>query len=192
MEFSSDKEEIEHLKELLKNTSSSLRESNSYNLNELSNQTIHSASITQHTEFITLAVLIYSLSKLITRKSKFPEKKWDNFVKRFCNELNNASSELQENNMEEFSRHIDHAKELLTTLSPNQRQDVEEVMKKSSINKAGKIFEHGISLNRTAHLLGITPWELASYIGQGKSMENQYIKTIPIKQRIKFAQDFFS
>ena len=94
--------------------------------------------------------------------------------------------------MEEFSRHIYHAKELLTTLSPNQRQDVEEVMKKSSINKAGKIFEHGISLNRTAHLLGITPWELASYIGQGKSMENQYIKTIPIKQRIKFAQDFFS
>ncbi len=188
----SDSKEVEHLAQVLSRTKQALQESDSYVLNQLSDQTIHSASITQQTDFITVAVIIYSLNKLVSRKNRIPPKRWDNFVKRFADELDKTLFELRRENADEFSRHLDHAKELLVTLSPQQRQDVEEVLKKSRINKAGKIFEHGISLNRTAHLLGITPWELTTYIGQGMSMENPYIKTIPVKERIKMAEDFFA
>lgn len=187
-----DKREVQHIIQVLESTKEALENSDSYALQELSNQTVHSASTTQHTDFITIAVMIYSLNKLVYKKRFFQEKKWNSFIKRFSDEMTKSIKELKEGNSEEFSRHLDHAKELLVVLYPNQRQDVEEVLKKASINKAGKIFEHGISLNRTAHLLGITPWELSSYIGQGVSFENPYIKTLDVKKRIKMAQEFFA
>lgn len=184
--------EAAHLIEVLVQTKKALENGDSFTLHQLSDQTIHSSSITQHTDFITLAVLLYSLNKIVMRKEKINQKIWSGFVKKFSEEINKSINELKNKNEDEFSRHLDHAKELLVTLSPNQRQDVEEVLKKASINKAGKIYEHGISLNRTAHLLGVTPWELSAYIGQGMSTENPYTKTIDVKKRIKMAQDFFS
>lgn len=186
-----DKKETDHLIDVLTRTKQALAQENTFELNQLSDQTIHSASITQHTEFITIAVIIYSLNKLVGRRSHIPQALWNSFIRKFNDELSKSIEELKRNNPEEFGRHLDHAKELLVTLSPKQRQDVEEVLKKASINKAGKIFEHGISLTRTAHLLGITPWELTAYVGQGNSMENPYTKTIDIKKRIKIAEDFF-
>jgi predicted transcriptional regulator len=69
---------------------------------------------------------------------------------------------------------------------------IQEVLRKASINKASKIYEHGISLGQTAQLLGITQWELSEYSGQTNVSDNDYNKTLDIKKRAKMALEFFS
>ena len=75
-------EEVEHVISILKEIKQSLKEEDSVKLKELSNQTIHAASIQQHTDSITLAILIYTLSKLLERKESLKVKNWDSFIKK--------------------------------------------------------------------------------------------------------------
>ena len=65
-------------------------------------------------------------------------------------------------------------------------------MIKSRINKASKIYEHGLSMEQTAELLGLNLWDLSSYIGQSPVSEVRLNESIPVEKRIKFAQDIFS
>ena len=41
------------------------------------------------------------------------------------------------------------------------KEYIQEVFRKAYINKASRIYEHGISRAETAGLLGVTQWELA-------------------------------
>jgi len=187
-----DKKELEHVIYVLKETKRALQESNAFELQRLSDLTIHSASIHQHTDFILMAVIIYSLNKIVIKKNRTGVKEWNNFVNRVNDELDKSISELKNENIGEFARHLEHTKALLIDLSPNAKQDIEEVIRKASVNKASRIFEHGISLSKTARLLGITQWELAEYIGQGRAFDNPLNQTIGVKERASNALSFFS
>jgi len=59
--------EKEHVIKVLENTKIALKKEDVIQLKELSNQTIHSASIDQTSESILLAVIVYSLGKIIER-----------------------------------------------------------------------------------------------------------------------------
>ena len=76
-------------------------------------------------------------------------------------------------------------------LSGRLKDYIQDVFRKASINRASKIYEHGISMEKTASLLGITLFELASYAGQKEEAELPQTKTIDVKARIKLAEDFF-
>ena len=71
------------------------------------------------------------------------------------------------------------------------KQYIQDVFKKAAINKGSKIYEHGLSLEHTAKLLGTSQWELSEYIGQ-KHFDVQQVQTIDIKERAKMALEFFS
>lgn len=187
-----DKKEVEHVIKVLKDAQTALRNNNSMMLQQLSDQTIHSASITQHTDFITIAVLIYSLNKLILNRIRMPIRNWDLFVRKVNDELSKAITELRNEDSEEFARHLEHCKELLKGLSPNLRPDVEDVIQKASLNKASKIYEHGISLAQTSRLLDVSQWDLLNYVGQRTQAENPLNKTLDVKKRAKMAMEFIS
>ena len=69
---------------------------------------------------------------------------------------------------------------------------IQDVFRKASINKASKLYEHGISMEKTAKLLGITMFELANYAGQKEEIsEAPIVRGIDIKSRIKLAMDIF-
>lgn len=186
-----DKKEVEHIIDVLEKTKRALKEEDTLVLSQLSDQTIHAASIEQHTDSITMAVLLYSLTKLIARKSRMKLKNWSSFVNKFNAELDRCITELKKRDMDEFVRHLDHARGLMETFSPALKTNVEEVFKKASLNKASRIYEHGISLHHTARLLNVSQWELAEYIGQQAITENPYNMTIDIKKRAKTVMDFF-
>ena len=65
-------------------------------------------------------------------------------------------------------------------------------MHKASVNKASKIYEHGISMGRTAKMLGITQWELSEYTGQKNVPDNPYNETFDVRKRAEMAMEFFS
>ena len=56
------------------------------------------------------------------------------------------------------------------------------------IKKGSKMHQHGISMARTAELLGITQWELQDYIGKQQEWK---IKEMPVLKRLKIAREMF-
>src|SRR3989344_9523517 len=95
-------EGVGHVKEILEETKISLKQNDSIKLKELSNQTIHAASIYQDTDSISIAIITYSLSKILERKDTMRIKNWNNFTKKIDNFLSLAIKALKENNMQSF------------------------------------------------------------------------------------------
>lgn len=185
-------EEAAHQISVLEHTKKSLLSKNIFQLRELSNQTINTASSHQDSASITIAVIIYTLSKLVEREDYKKLKGWDNFVKRFNATLNLAIKSLKDDKLEFYEKYIDKARKIIESQSIALRPYIQDVLKKASINKASKIYEHGVSLEQTAKLLGITQWELSDYIGSKDLSEIKQTQTLDIRKRARLALEFFS
>ncbi len=65
-----------------------------------------------------------------------------------------------------------------------------EVIESSQVKKGTKIYDHGISLERAASILGISQWELSSYIGN--TIIDKYLEEgVPLVRRMKHARELF-
>lgn len=186
------KEEIEHQITILETTKKALLNKTLFQLKELSNQTINTASAQQDSASITIAVIIYTLSKLVEREDYRKISDWDKFVKKFNAVLDLAIKALKEEKEEAYRKYIDKARQLIGSQSIALKPYIQDVFKKASINKASRIYEHGVSLEQTAKLLGITQWELSDYIGSRDLANQKQSRTVDIKQRAKMALEFFS
>lgn len=186
-----EKEECDHFQAVLRKTKDALTHKDSTALRELSNQTIHSACNFQDSGSISIAVLVYALSKLVEREDYRKLKNWDSVVKKLNGIFGLADDALMQKKFDAYESYIQKSRQLLESLSVNLKPYIQDVLKKASINKGSKIYEHGISLEQTAKLLGITQWELSDYIGQ-RSYDVKQVQTVDVKTRAKMALEFFS
>jgi len=97
---------------------------------------------------------------------------------------------LRKKDYENFLKYLKETREKITKITPNLEPYIKDVFKKASINKASKIYEHGISLEQTAKLLGVTQWELVDYIGQKQIADEPYNLSANIKRRAELALKF--
>lgn len=183
-------EEAAHIVKVLSSAKDALKDNDFLKMSELSSQTTHSASCMQDAGSITIAVLIYALSKLIERKDYKKMKNWSKFSRKFNGYLNLAIISVKNNNNNKYEDYLQKARESLKILSLNFKPYIEEVLRKAAINKASRIYEHGISRGRTAQLLGVTEWEVAEYTGQKPVQEKPH--KINTKKRAEMALEFFS
>jgi len=183
--------EPKHVLKVLQDTEEAVKKQDTIKLKELSNKTIHSASIYQDPDSILVAVIIYSLSKILERTNyrKYPA--WNSFFKNFIKHLDNAIQALKQGKEEKSRRQLRKIRQEISNLSGSFQKHVRDVFKKARINKASRIYEHGISMEKTAKLLGITIWELAEYAGQTGISDVNLNITMPVRQRIKIAKEFF-
>jgi len=186
-----ERKECEHAISVLQTTKKALMEKDSLLLNDLSNNMIHSSCSYQDAGSITAAVLIYALSKLMARGDYRKIKNWDLFVKKLNSILDLAILALGEYNSEAYAQHMLRARKALESVSHSLKPYIEEVLRKASINKGGKLYEHGLSAEQTAKLLGITQWELSEYTGQKGGSEINLNRTMSEKRRAQMAFDFF-
>lgn len=186
-----EEKEVEHLIELFAKIKQAIIQRDSLRLNELSNHTIHHSCAHQDEPSITIAVLVYALSKIIERHDDTHMKNWDKFLKQFTLALDHAAQGLQQRNYTYYEKSLKNARKELTSLSVNLQPYLEEVIRKASINKGSKLYEHGISFGQAARTLGITDWELSSYIGQ-KDISSRKIPDAEVKKRAQRALKFFS
>ncbi len=185
-------QEKENIIRILQDSKGAVREKNTARLKQLSNRTIHTASIYQDSDNVTIAVIIYSLSKLIEREKHYSQyKNWPNFFKTYVLCINQAIRYLKKDNIEDFRQQISKIRQAINQLSGHLKKYIKDVFRKASINKASRIYEHGISMGTTARLLGISIWELAEYAGQTSISDANLGVTMPIKERIKLIEDFF-
>lgn len=181
--------ERNHIIEVLENAKKALLASDSLELKELSNQVIHSLSIYQSEGLVAIAVILYSFSKLIERKEHLTLKDWGSFVDRTNASFDESIRALRENNLKKFEDNLIAIRSSIEKITI--KPFVSEILQKAMINKASRIYEHGISMEQTAKLLGVSQWELSEYAGQTGIPDIRYALTFDVKKRAKMALEFF-
>jgi len=175
---------------ILKETRTALHENDSYKIKQLSNQTIHTATIYQDPDNILIAVLVYAVSKIIEREHYKEMPGWDKFYSALTTNLDKGIVFLEKNELEGFRNSMGRIRNSINDLN-GLKQYIKDVFEKAQINKAFKIYEHGLSSEQTAALLGVSLWDLSSYIGQSTVHDTKINETMPVRQRVKIAEDIF-
>jgi len=184
-------QEPEHVLRVLKQAKLAVRNNDNIKLKQLSNQTVHSSSIYQDPDNILVAVIIYALSKIIERPSYQEYPGWNTFFKHFLKHIDYSIVYLGKKDFFNLREELMKIRREISKLTGEFKKRVEEVFKKAEINKASKLYEHGLSLEKTAKLFGISLWELAEYTGQSRSSETNITVTMPVRDRVKLAQSIF-
>ncbi|UZE93597.1 MAG: hypothetical protein IB618_02360 [Candidatus Pacearchaeota archaeon] len=176
---------------ILHNTRKALKTKDTLLLREMSNRTIHCASIHKDPTSVVIAVTVYALSKIIARRDYAEHKDWPSFFSRISKDVNKAIEHLEENKIKEFHEDMKNIRQAVSELSGRLKYYIKDVFRIAQINKASRLYEHGISRSETSSLLDITQWELAEYIGKTGIPDVTLSLTMPIKERIKFTSKLF-
>ncbi len=184
-------QEKNNILRILKETREAIKNGNTGEIKNLSNQTIHSASITQDPDNVMVAVVVYVIGKILEREYYRRMEGWDLIYKEIITNLELAISSLEKEDLEGFRISIGEIRQSANKVEGNLKNYIKDIFYKASVNKAFKIYEHGISSESTAKLLGVSLWDLSSFIGQTTVNESHYNMTIPPKQRLKITEDFF-
>ncbi|KHO47008.1 hypothetical protein J4412_02345 [Candidatus Pacearchaeota archaeon] len=183
--------ESENLLRILEESFNAFKSKDSLKLKKLSNETVHTSSLTQDPSNILIAVVIYSLGKLLERENYFNLPGWKNFESLTTSALKISIEDLKQNKEEKFTQDFIQIRKAIGKISGKLKKYIEEVFEKSEITKASRIYEHGISLGQTSKLLGITIYDLANYTGQTGISEVSLNQTINEKERVKMLEDMF-
>ncbi len=153
-------------------------------IKSLSNHVIHNASIFQDEDSISVAILIYALSKIIERR----ERELD--YNEILSMLTSAIQSLKNNNENAFRKSIKNLFDFIRAMDAKLKLYIHEVINQAQIKKGCKLCEHGISVARASEVLGISRWELMNYMGKTTLIE-QFSEPVNVSQRLKFARGLF-
>lgn len=170
--------------DVLGKTIQALKEEDYSKLVELSNHTIHDASIFQEDDPLTLAILVYALSKVIHR---CVEK--GHACPLVAPGIQKAKEALENDDDNAYRTTVKNLLQDIGEYDTQLKMYIQEVIQQSRIKKASKIHEHGISIARTAELLGLSQWELQNYIG--KTVTDIPHDGMKVTERLRRARELF-
>ena len=151
-----------------------------FRLRSVSNEVIHNASIFQDEDSISTAVVIYILSKLDSVKDTI----------NILAYLNGMINSLEHNDYKSYRKKMKQLLERISRATKNTNIYISEIMQIALINKASKIYEHGISLSRVAETLGVSIWDLMDYIGK-TTIPDSFGEIPDVEDKIKFTRSLF-
>jgi len=183
--------EEENILRILKETRTAIENNDSYKIKNLSNQTVNTSSRTQDLDNIAVAVIVYSLSKIVERQDYKQLPGWNPFYKKVLLYLEKSIQDIENKNFEKFREDFKTIRGSIENLSGKLKKYIKEVLRGAEINKASRIYEHGISMEQTANLLGITLYELADYVGKTGIPNAPENRTKNTSERIELAMEMF-
>ncbi|MDA3836739.1 MAG: hypothetical protein PF542_03895 [Nanoarchaeota archaeon] len=183
--------EIDNVLRVLEQTLYAIQNDNSQPLKELSDQTLHAAT-TGDEDNLLVAVVVYSLGKILSRSDYRTLRDWESFHRIVTSSLKCSINDLKKGNTDKFRKDFMLIKKAINKVSGKLKTYIKEVFKNAEISKASRIYEHGISAGKTARMLGITLYDLQNYIGQTGISEVSLNQTINVKTRIKMLEDLFT
>ena len=184
-------QERENILRVFRETKEAVSRNDVAKIKNLSDQTTNTAALTHDPDNIAAAVVIYSLSKIIERKDYRDLNGWSGFYGTYMGAIDRIIDSLERGNDEGFRQGITIIRKAIGNLSGKLKDYIQDVFRKAEINKASRIYEHGISMEKTARLLGVTLFELASYSGEKEGSDVPESVTINVKQRVGFAMEMF-
>lgn len=170
------------LLELISKAIDAIEHNQGTEVRELSDHIIHSASIFQDELSVSIAVVIYALSKVLDR---FGETCPD-----CLNHLKKIHYFLEKRNIKPLFKELRKLRESIARRDKKINLYTQHILNEAQIKKGSRIYEHGISLAQTAHTLGISQWELMQYIGK-TTMYEQQPETLTVKKRIETTRKVF-
>jgi len=183
-------EEKDNILNILKQTKEAIKNRDVTRLKTLSNRTIHTASIYKDTDNISVAIIVYTIGKIIEEQGQ--NKECVQFCQNAAIFIDNAIKALNKDDLKGFKNNLEQIVKSMDKLSPNLKGHFKDVLRAAKIDKATKIHEHGISMEQTAKMLGVTMFELAGKAGESPISEVPESKTEDVRTRIKVAMDMFS
>lgn len=184
-------QEKENIINILKETRSAIKKSDGFKLKILSDRTNHVATINQDPDNIVIAVLVYSFGKILERDNYKRMAGWDFFIQEILNNLDKAIFSLKKNDLDSFRNSLGQMRNVINKVDGSLRDYINDVFYKAGVNRAFKYYEHGLSSQKTAELLGVSLWDLSSFIGQSNISEAKVSETVPVKERIQITEEFF-
>lgn len=184
-------QEADNVLRILKETKVALEKNDSFTLRGLSNQTINTASLAQDADNIAVAVLVYSFSKIVERLDYRQLPGWKKFYSNVLLYLDKSIKDIEDKKYEKFRDDFKNIRGSIENLSGKLKKYIKEVFKSAEISKASRIYEHGISMEQTASLLGVSLYELAEYAGKTGIPDVPENYTKDTKSRIKLAMEMF-
>ena len=184
-------QEIENILKIFEGAKKAMLKNDTAELKSLSDQTNNTASRTHDPDNIAVAIIIYAIGKILERESYRNYPGWKKFYSNIFVYVDKEINALKKKDEKEISETLKLMRGTINNLSGKLRVYIDDVFRKAQINKASKIYEHGISLEKTASLLGITMFELASYAGQKQSFSSPEEKAKSVRNRIKLATEIF-
>lgn len=181
----------ENALDVLRNALAAIKRGDLRALKDLSNMSVHTASIMQDQISISLAVIIYALAKVLERTRYEKYKGWPVFCKNCVSLLSRAYEELEHGEDEAFEDTLKEDIQLISKLDMKLKEYIQDVLLKAKISKGSRLYEHGLSLERTAFLLGITQYELMQYIGKTYIADVKTKVLIHPRERMKIARSLF-
>jgi len=183
--------EGDNILRILRKTKQYIEEDNAQEIKSLSNQTMHSATISQDSDNIIVAVLVYSIGKVLERDHYRSMEGWPEFYAAVTKNLKLAVKALEKDNFENMRIYLGRIRQSLNKISGDLGTYIKDVFRKAEINKAFKLYEHGLSTEKTAELLGVSLWDMSSYIGQSHIGDSKVAISMPVAKRVKIAEDIF-
>lgn len=162
-----------------------------YKLKNISDTIIHNTVITQDDSCILLTVLIYSLSKIYERENY---REYDDFKildNTIITELKKALNSVSNDKIMDYEESLRNILNIPTKLTSKLKGHVKEIIENAKINRASRLYEHGVSLGRTAEILGISEFDLMSYAGKTGISDVSLGVSKKIKDRINFTRGLF-
>lgn len=183
--------EVDNILRILKETKEAIKSRDTAKIKGLSNQTTNTASLTQDPDNIAVAVIVFSIGKILERPDYQSLRGWEDFYRILISSLDLAIKDVSKNNEKGFRKDFQMIHKAINKLSGKLKKYIEEVFRDAQINKASRIYAHGISMAQTAELLGISPYELAEYAGKTGISDAPLSQTMDAKSRIKLAMEMF-
>ena len=183
--------EVGNILKILREARKFFEEDDAHRLKALSNQTIHSAAIYQDGDNIVVAVLVYSLGKVLERSHYREMGGWKEFHGAVIKNFDLAIGALEKKNVKNARIYLGRIRNSLNRIEGNLSDYIKDVFNKAEINKAFKLYEHGLSSEKTAEMLGVSLWDMASYIGQSSISEAKVAISMPVAERVKIAEGIF-
>jgi len=183
--------DLSNISRILKSVKKKINAGNYNDLNDLSNETVHSAAVNQDSLNIIVAVLVYSLSKVLQKENYRKMDGWMKFEALLLKNLDLMILASNKNDRENLILYAGEIRHVLNTFSGNLGSYIKDIFRKAEINKAFRLYEHGLSVQKTAKLLGVSLWDLSSYIGQSRISEAKVSISLPVRERVKYIEEFF-
>jgi len=104
--------------------------------------------------------------------------------------IQNAIDYLTHDNDDKYRNEI---KKVLGEISKTDEKllmYIQNIIEQANIVKGSKVYRHGISLGRVSEILGISQWELMSFIGKTRITDEEGM-TPNIGSRLAFAKKLF-
>ncbi|MBI2671261.1 hypothetical protein HYX18_04780 [Candidatus Woesearchaeota archaeon] len=183
-------EQLELLR-ILKKTYNAFRKKDIKRLRQLSDHIVEDASIFQDDYTLSLAIILYTMSKILEKGNYEAYHAWGSFYKSSVSDLKKLLKYLGNSNFKKYSETLRNLLQQIKNIDKKVPLYIEELLNSSRIKKGSNLYAYGLSLGRAAELLGISKWELMGYIGN-LDISNENLRTLNIKERLDIAEKVFN